>query len=786
MESSDFASEFKRVLSLIYPPYDFPDLYCRIFNFNWLPNPHHQECFQKHCVDVAHRMDALCRRDHLLQEIWKEDITYAYLVGFLHDIGKPFVTRINFFGQQGFRGHAQVGARLVTLRFQDEIPEDVLLTMGVLIDCHMCCLRNLSFSSEHRLRVNAILHMYLPPIPHLLSLLMCLHSADQSSKQPPFQVDGSGYLYQAPFTFRKDRRVVIFLLGPMGSGKSTIARALTEKLASCGSVLHLQRDEILMTLATKGESYSSCYYRIRGNPALKRQLQTLWQERLDSASADIILVDTCQTYFWSNTIGFENCFRIGLYCVPFNLFDPEANWRNPRIEFPPEKWSGYPSLLMEQCPWSLEVGTGLWNLVPSLVKRYFDQLWPESLEHHPSLATLWNESFVSKICAQFPFKGIHIEEEFSLMDHKVYRATYPPGMDVTWGPTRFYRGEFLLQKENTKRVYPLRSGLPTFSRHQTLVSTFDHVVVTPKFDGSLVNILFIPLQHPYYKLLQTWFYGDRNEFGLFLVGSKQKLVMDSHLRKKFNTVMGSKTFDTFISSYDSYFEDQDCLKTLHFEMMTEADSTELNVYYPENSFKFIGCTTFTNDYRRFTMAKPSDARAISQKSFQTKEACEAYLEELHDQFLKGDTLCEPEGCVLYFWDARGCLLDVVKSKFPEYLAVINPNKYPKQYQETLTNPLLAQRFQKIRKLKKDLDTSTLKKAIHEFLKKDTKDRKEFALYVEENRPKIQEFQVQLEAIAEKARIKARNVRQEIFLNYPYVQKTIENIFRPLDEIVDEE
>ncbi|GFQ92373.1 hypothetical protein TNCT_547661 [Trichonephila clavata] len=61
----------------------------------------------------------------------------------------------------------------------------------------------------------------------------------------------------------------------MGSGKSTIARALTEELASCGSVLHLQRDEILMKLAKEGESYSSCYYRIKGDPALKRQLQTL-------------------------------------------------------------------------------------------------------------------------------------------------------------------------------------------------------------------------------------------------------------------------------------------------------------------------------------------------------------------------------------------------------------------------------------------------------------------------------------------------------------------------------
>ncbi|GFX82822.1 uncharacterized protein TNCV_1699411 [Trichonephila clavipes] len=118
--------------------------------------------------------------------------------------------------------------------------------MGVLIVCHMCCLRNLSSSTEHRLRVNAVFHMYLPRIPHIFSLVMCLHAADQLSKQHPFQADGYGYLYQSPFTFRKDRRVVIFLLGPTGSGKTTIARALVEDLVSCGSVLRLQRDEVLM------------------------------------------------------------------------------------------------------------------------------------------------------------------------------------------------------------------------------------------------------------------------------------------------------------------------------------------------------------------------------------------------------------------------------------------------------------------------------------------------------------------------------------------------------------
>ncbi|GFR14629.1 uncharacterized protein TNCT_489951 [Trichonephila clavata] len=147
---------------------------------------------------------------------------------------------MNFFGQQGFRGHAQVGARLVTLRFQDEIPEDVLLTMGVLIDCHMCCLRILSFSSEHRLRVNAILHMYLPPIPHLLSLLMCLYSADQSRKQPPSKWMALAIYTKLHLLFERSSSGH-FSPWTHGIRKSTIALALTEELTSCGSVLHFQR-----------------------------------------------------------------------------------------------------------------------------------------------------------------------------------------------------------------------------------------------------------------------------------------------------------------------------------------------------------------------------------------------------------------------------------------------------------------------------------------------------------------------------------------------------------------
>ncbi|GFW97209.1 hypothetical protein TNCV_4784231 [Trichonephila clavipes] len=93
---------------------------------------------------------------------------------------------------------------------------------------------------------------------------------------------------------------------------------------------------------------------------------------------------------------------------------------------------------------------------------------------------------------------------------------------------------------------------------------------------------------------------------------------------------------------------------------------------------------------------------------------------MRNSITKGGTLRKPEGCVLYFWDDQGRLVDIVKTKFPEYLAVNNPKKHSKEYQETLANPLLSQRFQKVRNLKKDLMTSGLKKAIQEFLKKTPK------------------------------------------------------------------
>ncbi|GFV16563.1 uncharacterized protein TNCV_4417521 [Trichonephila clavipes] len=112
--SLDLDSEFERVLSLIFPPDNFPDLYWKIFNFNSLSNPYHLESLRKHCVDTGHSMQELCRLDNLLQEIWKEDITYAYLVGFLHDIAKPLVERTDGLGPQSFRGQAQMGACLVT------------------------------------------------------------------------------------------------------------------------------------------------------------------------------------------------------------------------------------------------------------------------------------------------------------------------------------------------------------------------------------------------------------------------------------------------------------------------------------------------------------------------------------------------------------------------------------------------------------------------------------------------------------------------------------------------
>ncbi|GFQ68209.1 uncharacterized protein TNCT_730081 [Trichonephila clavata] len=745
--SSNMDSEFCDFLSRIFPSHTYPDLFHRISTFEWLPNPYHHETFRQHCVSTAFYMERFCLQHNLLQGQWN-NITYAFLVGFLHDIGKPLVFQTNSRGKQKFTGHAQVSARLVYLRFQYEIPEDELLKMVLSIDSHMCSLRSNNLSLVDSLRINSVLNLCFSS-PDIVSILKCLHKADGLGKSPPVQEDCFSYSPNSPITFRKDKKIVIFLIGPSGSGKSTLASKLLSYLKP---VEYLERDKILMQMAMKGESYQACYKRVHANPTLKKEFQTLWNQTVTSAaSKTIVIVDTVQSYYHINTFEFPHHFRIGIYCIPMNFIDKSLIGKNPNpVFFPPKKWMGYPRLLTEcrDRDWNLEFGTGVWQIVPHLIEKYLNLTWNNSLELQPTLIKLWNQyPDFDAIRARFNHNGIIIKSIHSLVEGELFMVTYLPGSDVTYGETRFYRGEIVLWIRETNKLFRVRGALPTFRRTTDFIRDFDKIIVTPKYDGSLQNVLFIPANHFLYKYLEGISGVIKREKGLFFMGSKQKLIAKEELRKRWEHALN---IDTFFKEYIDYFQDN-ILKTLHFEIMLKCESVELTVQYSKNFVKFLGVTIFDDETQKFSLPKLTDANAVEQTPVYNLKEFENYSQEQHEKFLKGDEHCEPEGFVLYVWKKEE-MVDIIKIKFMEYLAMNKPEKFPEEYKRILTNSVLRQRFQKCGNFKNLKEkVKVLEYKIIQFFGKAPLTKKCFVFYINENSLQMEEFQKEINEITESVR-----------------------------------
>lgn len=767
--------EYTTLLNLIFPTNVYPVLHDKLLRFQWKTTMHHTESFRQHCVDTARSMEEFCQEKNLLQGTWN-GITYARLVGFLHDVGKPFVLKTTKKGYQLFTGHAQVGARLFYLRFQHEIPEPILLTMGIVIDSHMCCLRNDKNSAVTALRVNAVMHMYFPSLD-ILPILECLHRADAMSKHPSIADEQTAYLSKPPIHYRKSNKIVIFLIGPSGSGKSTLATSLQSLLSPYGSVHHLERDKILMEFALEGELYKDCYRRVYTDPNLKKEFQLRWTQVLFSAQSQILLVDT--DYYQIDAKSFPHHFRIGFYCFPASLHQEKA----PEIEFSPQKWLGYPTVLTEykDAPWQLEVGTGLWQIIPTLVKRYLEQCVSLPLEKQPTIVSLWDQKYGSDaITAQYNVHGITFKKEYSFSKNDIIRVSYLN--DVTYGPTRYYRGEYLLK--TGEKLSMLRSGLATFSTKLDIGEPFQKIIVTPKYDGSLVNILYIPKQYPHFELLKEQFpdvYYPK--YGLLFIGSKQTLIMEQSLRQRFNTAT-DMDFEAFIRQYAHYLKDK--RMTLHFEIMVKQAQKELTVYYPENFCKFIGCTTFTDTTRQFALPTPTDLRAVQQNQFSTWVDCERYIKEQHQRLLTGDIFCEPEGFVLYVYDENG-LKDIIKQKFVEYLAALNPTRYPDEYKRIWSNPLLIHRFQKCQYIKNVCWKvhPLLERLYGEFIRHWPSDRLQFILSMHRNKDKIKNWQKELTEITNELRLKPIPLEQILWENYPNVTIVINKILRPFRELTSD-
>ncbi|GBN13134.1 hypothetical protein AVEN_257711-1 [Araneus ventricosus] len=263
-------------------------------------------------------------------------------------------------------------------------------------------------------------------------------------------------------------------------------------------------------------------------------------------------------------------------------------------------------------------------------------------------------------------------------------------------------------------------------------------------------------------------------------GSKQTLIMEKSIRKRFNKAIGME-FDAFIGEYANYLKDE--IITLHFEMIVEQYHQELTVHYSENFCKFIGSTTFTDTTRSFALAEPTAPRAVQQKEFHTLSDCEEFIEEQHQKLLMGDMHCEPEGFVLYVYDESG-LKDIVKRKFLEYLAANNPQCHPEEYNLILNNPLLVNRFQKCRNVQNICKkvVPLAEKMDKELTENWTPDRKMFALYLEKNKDKFEEWQKQLTEITDKVRLNPIKLQYMIWKYFPGKDAFMEKLLEPFKQL----
>lgn len=763
--------QYEALLDKIFPRDKYPIVHDKLLSFEWKTTIHHQESFREHCLNTAWFMDEYCHQRNILQDMWNS-ISYARLVGFCHDIGKAFAMKSTKKDKQIFTGHAQVSARLFYLRFQHEIEESILLTMVTAIDSHMCSLRNDKNLKENILRINSVMHLYLPSLD-VIPILECLHKADAMGKKPEIIDENPAYLPESSVSYRKNNKIAIFLIGPSGSGKSTLAATLEAQLSSLGSVKHLERDAVLMEFALEGESYDECRKRVYENIVLKRKFQERWKTVLSTTDSQIVLIDTVQNYYHMYIQNFYHHFRIGLYCVPLNFFDSSLHGKAPRVEFPPQKWAGYPSVMTEtlQKKWQLEIGTGVWQTIPPLVKRYLDRCKSLSLEQQPTIATLWNKySGPEPIAAHFSPMGIYFSTQYSVSNVEIIRASYMDLSDVTYGPTRYYRGEYILK--TPEGVSMLRSGLPTFRKEINMSDSFQKIVATPKYDGCLINILYVPKEYKHFQWLQNRFPEAYYEkYGLLFIGSKNTLLMLKCLRKRFDVAIGME-FKDFIASYSHHFQDK--MMTLHFEAMVEKSYEELTVYYPQNFCKFLGYTTFTDATRTFTLPEPSEPRAVEQMEFDNLQECQEYMEGQHQKLLDGDVNCEPEGFVLYVYENG--LKDIVKTKFGEYYVAHKPERHPEEFKRLLSNPKLTDRFQKCRFVKMNglYKANKLIEKIREMLpESNSMSRKEFGRYLEDSN--CLDLQLKMDVITLKFGIKKIKLERVFWKYFPDKNAMVQEI-----------
>lgn len=300
-------------------------------------------------------------------------------------------------------------------------------------------------------------------------------------------------------------------------------------------------------------------------------------------------------------------------------------------------------------------------------------------------------------------KFINYRIEHETLDNKLIIFTYVDGLQQFNGTSRDYRGEGILYNVTTNTFYLVRPSLPVFCEMSSIVK--DHkalpyiidswdefiapnssyydlkytinpkkptkMILTPKFDGSLFNLTFIPISHtlyPYINDLITNLSGKEaantnlpiNSYysrieGIYIIGSKGTMFSKDPVNTRIhNAIVGSYlTIECFLDKTFLIFSKYHTISTMHFEAIDAIPSAELTVYYGKAWLPYFGITTYNqeNDEKIFNLPNTNDMTVTCEmKSFESLSELQQFYNNNYDKLLDGDQEIEPEGYVLHIFD----------------------------------------------------------------------------------------------------------------------------------------
>ena len=780
---------------------------------------YHHETLLEHLLECAKNCKRLASQFNVPEDL-------GYLIGLLHDIGKPF-TRVQFKKKAIYQGHAQIGSYLISRipNISNEYKEILMWTT----DNHMCCCshqKDLGILTQFKglfglilpennkdLCIRALALLYVGDSISRITDETEKINEDECIKHSKEFIEKMIDLNNNNENVRKiciqkkciNDKIVIHPLGTSGCGKSTFAKNLYLKLNGCSII---ERDNCYYEIAKNngliGENYQNTYNFVSELDGGKEQVQKLFVKQLSDALEDsekkIIIIDTMQTLFgpaWKGTIesltedaksNYSSSLKIGVYLFPQNYYSEFIPKTGVYSNYPPEK-AIFPKTNLETGQWDpieLDFGTGNTSLINTICNRYLNELILPEIPVQTGVIQLGLSP--GHICAQFP-PGIVMETmEFDNKKYRIMTLTYKDGFQIFTGPTRDYRGESMILDKETNEWHLIRGSLPVFPdfvsiekdpavypylegvwNFQTL--DFDNkfpvirpewtkliqykqnfkIRVTPKFDGSLFNLTFIP--NKIFDIPSEY----KCKFGKLYFGSKGRFIAKEPVKTRImNAIEGIyHTVYDFIECVENFLEKKNLTQEkvcLHFEAIDAIPSPELTVFYGRAWCPFFGYTVFNDNEKRFNLPEKDDMICVTDiQDFNNWPDLIEYFKSNYDKLLNGDNVVEPEGYVLHIFDNNKWL--PIKLKYDFYYIAHKPDsknnrEKAKKINEDDVFKLLRNRLAKFRD--RPSIESIISSQINEFIQSFTispfVDRKEWAIHWNSKKPELDIFGEKIETI----------------------------------------